>query len=127
MTHTIRKFSRRDFLKGWIFTSLAAVGGFIFGRENGWMDALEKSGESDWQITIDGQIVQQGRFIPGLRKDLHIPVKNGTAHIVLDGDRIFVHEDNNICPKKICSQMGAITHSGESIVCLPNKLVIRTL
>jgi hypothetical protein len=125
MTHTTRRFSRRDFLKGGVITGLATLGAFLLGRDNGWMDALEKTGEPDWQITIDGQVIQQGRFIPGSRKDLHIPVQNGTAHIVLDGDRIFVHEDNSICPKRICSLMGSITRSGESIVCLPNRLVIR--
>jgi hypothetical protein len=127
MTRINRKLNRRDLLKGGVFTGLAALGAFLFGRDNGWMDALEKTGQPDWQITIDGQLIQQGRFIPGLRKDLHIPVKNGMAHIVLDGNRILVHEDNDICPKRICSLMGSITRPGESIVCLPNKLVIRVL
>ena len=121
------RLNRRDFLKGGILAGLAALGTYLFRRENGMMDAPGKTGEPDWQITIDGRIVEQGGFIPGSRKDLHIPVKNGTAHIVLDGERIFVHEDNDICPKKICSMMGSITRPGESIVCLPNKLVLRVL
>jgi hypothetical protein len=121
------QLNRRDFLKGGIFTGLAALSAFLFRRENGLATVMEKTGEPDWQITIDGRIVEQGSFIPGSRKDMHIPVKNGTAHIVLDGGRIFVHEDNDICPKRICSMMGSITRPGESIVCLPNKLVLRVL
>jgi hypothetical protein len=122
-----KQLNRRDFLKGGIFAGLATLGATLFRRETALVNAMEKTGAPDWQITIDGRIVEQGGFIPGSRKDLHIPVKNGTAHIVLDGERIFVHEDNEICPKKICSMMGSITRPGESIVCLPNKLVVRVL
>jgi hypothetical protein len=127
MAYSNNKLSRRDFLRGGILFGLAILGGLVVRKKNGWKEALEKPVSSDWQITIDGQIIQQGRFMSGYRKDLYVQVKNGTAHIVLDGDRIFVHEDNDICPKKICSKMGSIARPGESIICLPNKLVIRVL
>lgn len=114
-----QRLSRRDFIKGGVLTIFSTVGVGLLRRE--------QAGEPEWQIMINGKLIQQGSFASGTRQDIYIPVLNGTAHIVLDGDRIFVHEDNNICPKKICSQMGSIRHSGEKITCVPNKLVVRIL
>lgn len=120
-----QRLSRRDFLKGGGFTSLTTLGMVLFHQWYVEADAIEPLGEPEWQITLAGKLILQGCFTPGSRKDLHVPVQNGIAHIVLDGNRIFVHKDNEICPKKICSLMGSISCSGESIICLPNRLVIR--
>lgn len=42
-----------------------------------------------------------------------IEIKNGAVHII-DTD----------CPKKICQQTGWIRHSAETIVCVPNQLLL---
>jgi hypothetical protein len=122
-----QKMDRRKFLKGTFLTGIAAIGVLIFPDKNRWADILGSVGQPQWQITVDDQVIKEGVFVAGVRKDLYLPVPNGTAHIVLDGGRIYVHEDNNICKKKICYLMGSITRSGESIICLPNQLVIRIL
>ncbi len=75
-----------------------------------------------------GELSEQGGFNPRFAEGpAHPCEKRDRRDIVLDGERIFVHEDNENCPKKICSMMGSITRPGESIVCLPNKLVLRVL
>ncbi|KGK90601.1 hypothetical protein DP73_07380 [Desulfosporosinus sp. HMP52] len=99
----------------------------MLGQKVTFANSLQTKTNPQWQITVDGKLVQAGTFAADLKKDLFIPVQNGTAHVSLEGNRIFVHQDNKVCEKKICSMMGAITKSGESITCLPNKLVIRVL
>lgn len=48
---------------------------------------------------------------------------NGNIHIVVEDKKIKVEEENS--PKHICSKQGFISSSNETIVCLPNKIVIK--
>ncbi|WP_207649710.1 NusG domain II-containing protein [Desulfosporosinus hippei] len=126
-TMIIQKITRRKFLLGGFSAGALSASAFLLGQKVTIADSLKSPTEPQWQITVDGKLVQAGTFVADLRKDLLIPVQNGTAHVILEGNRIFVHNDNTVCEKKICSMMGAITKSGECITCLPNKLVIRVL
>ena len=47
----------------------------------------------------------------------------GTAFLVVQKGR--AHLENAPCPLKICEAMGYIDRSGEVIVCLPNRIVVR--
>ncbi|PAB58615.1 NusG domain II-containing protein [Anaeromicrobium sediminis] len=50
---------------------------------------------------------------------------NNTGHIeVKDGSVRMLKMDKAICPKSICSQTGWINKEYESIVCLPNKIMV---
>ena len=49
--------------------------------------------------------------------------KNGTVKIVVKDNKIKVDSENS--PKHICSKQGYISKSYESIVCLPNEIVIK--
>jgi len=117
-----KDMDRRKFLVGGLAAGAVTLGALILPDKDIFADL-----ENQWQITVDGKIIQTGAFIPGAKKDLYLPVPNGTAHVILDGTRIYMHEDNTICEKKICSLMGSITQPGESITCLPNKLVVRVM
>ncbi len=48
---------------------------------------------------------------------------NGNVHIIVKDNKIKVDEENS--PKHICSKQGFISSSNETIVCLPNKIVIK--
>jgi hypothetical protein len=122
-----QQISRRDFLRGGIFSGATAIAMLIMKRQGIPSQTAGQAGGPRWEITVDGQIVEDGVLDPDGHSEIYIPVRNGMAHIVLDEGRIYVHEDNSICPKKICQLMGSIRHSGETIVCLPNKMVIRIL
>lgn len=115
--------SRRKFLSGSLAAGALALAGIFSGRNN--LLAASNPGALRWQITIDGKIVREGAVLPDRTEEVLIPVKNGAARVVLDHGRIYLPEDNTICPKKICSLMGSITRPGERITCLPNKLVVR--
>lgn len=122
--NTKEKINRRRFLKRSISLGVVAGGAIIVGQSEVLAQSLLQTSGVDWQITIDGQVVKEGNFSND-KTEFFIPVKNGKAHIVMDGHRIYVHEGSNICERKICAKMGAISESGESITCKPNKLVVR--
>ncbi len=61
------------------------------------------------------------------------PLQNGSEQIYVDGyqgESIIeisegrVHMVDSACPDKLCVRTGWISRPGESIVCLPNKVVI---
>ena len=60
-----------------------------------------------------------------LATDGRYPVKGplGTAHLVIQKGR--AHLENAPCPLKICESMGPIDRSGEIIVCIPNRIVVK--
>ena len=47
----------------------------------------------------------------------------GTAFLVVE--KGSAHLENSPCPLKICEAMGSIDRSGEIIVCLPNRIVVK--
>jgi len=60
-----------------------------------------------------------------LKVDGRHPVSGplGTAWLVVEKGR--AHLENAPCPLKICETMGPIEKSGEVIVCLPNRIVVK--
>lgn len=72
------------------------------------------------EITVDGKIVQT----LDLSKNTEVVVngyQGGTNRIVIENGKVHVQEAS--CPDKICIKQGTIEHTGESIVCLPNRMV----
>ncbi len=88
----------------WIFTS------FIIKEEG-----------ADVVITIDGEFYKQ----VSLREDQEIKISGDeTAANILkiqDGKADMVEAD---CPDKLCVHQKSISKNGETIVCLPNKVVV---
>lgn len=56
-------------------------------------------------------------------KEYDVKGYNGNVHIVVNNKKIKVEDENS--PKHICSKQGYISSSNETIVCLPNKIVIK--
>lgn len=53
-------------------------------------------------------------------REVHI---DGIGNIIINKGEVFVEEMS--CPDKLCEKTGHISKKGESIICLPNKLVIK--
>lgn len=72
-------------------------------------------------IEVDGKLV--GNF--SLEEDRFIPVdgKLGTTKVEIVGNGVRVLDSP--CPHKLCVKSGTISKSGETLVCLPNGVVIR--
>jgi len=71
-------------------------------------------------VTVDGKITAE---YP-LSEDRTSEIKNGDGYnllVIKDGKAYVEHAS---CPDGICSSHRPICHDGESIICLPNKVVI---
>ena len=89
---------------------LFAILGILLFREEG--DTVS--------VTVDGEIY--GTY--SLSKNAEIEIKSdlGTNVLVIkDGT---AHVEYATCPDGICSAHRPIRYSGESIICLPNKVVV---
>ena len=49
----------------------------------------------------------------------------GTNRLIIDNGK--AHIESASCPDKICANQHAVSKAGETIVCLPNKVVIRII
>ena len=68
-------------------------------------------------VTVDGQ--EYGRY--ALSKDVDIPI-NDTNYLIIKDGKADMLEAN--CPDHICVDQKAISKTGETIVCLPNKVIV---
>ncbi len=76
------------------------------------------------EITVDGKVVET----LDLNHDTEVLVngyQGGTNRIVIQGGK--VHVSDATCPDKICIHQGTIEHTGESIVCLPNRMIAQII
>lgn len=71
-------------------------------------------------VTIDGK--KYGTY--SLEKDQTIDIKSdyGTNELVIKDKKAKVEEAS--CPDKLCVHQHAINKTGQTIVCLPNKVVV---
>ncbi len=79
-----------------------------------------RSGSSEsavCRITVDGELY--GTY--DLSKDQVIEIGNTNVCRIQDGKAEMISAD---CPDQICVDSIAISRNGESIVCLPNRIVV---
>ena len=69
------------------------------------------------EITIDGELY--GTY--PLAYEQTIAVSDTNQLTIKDGKAKMIHAD---CPDQLCVNQKAISKDGESIICLPNKVVI---
>lgn len=83
---------------------------------------LRKTADSV-QVLQDGELT--GTY-PLLEDDtIVIPEKEGEGYnlLMISGGKAFLSDAD--CPDKLCVKQGSISRNGESIICLPHKLVVR--
>lgn len=69
------------------------------------------------QITVDGKVRGEYR----LSSDQEIDIDGTNKLIIKDGKADMVWAD---CPDKVCVNQNPISKNGESLVCLPNKVMV---
>ena len=108
------KFSKIDIV---ITVAVLAIGLFI-----GAFVLLQGTAASQVVVTQDG--VEIGCY--PLNEDLEqrIATADGSEYNILQiaGGRACMLDAS--CPDQLCVKMGYISHAGQSIICLPHKLVI---
>lgn len=59
-----------------------------------------------------------------LKNDGEYSIVSGGYHYVLRVENGTVSVAYSDCPDKVCVRSGRISHSGESVVCIPGRLVV---
>ncbi len=76
------------------------------------------------RILADGAQVAE-LDLPQGKRSLSITGYQGLSHLEVDGDRVRMVD--SACPDKLCVRRGWVSRPGESIVCLPNRVVIEVV
>lgn len=71
-------------------------------------------------VTLDGSTY--GEY--SLNKDQTIEIENGDKSNVLIIENGAVYMKDASCPDEVCIHQGSISKTGQSIICLPNKIVV---
>ena len=124
MSASGRKPRRRMLSRWWapadILLVLAVIGLSAFLIMNGVASAGDDV-DLEVIISVNGQEVLAFPLKEG-RRELVIDGFQGKSYVeIVDGR---VHMIDSACPDKLCVNMGWKSHSGESIICLPNRVVI---
>ena len=81
-------------------------------------------GGSEVRITVDGQLY--GTYALSEPQEIPIELEGRTANVVVieNGEARMLDAD---CPDGLCMHQGAISRDGQTIVCLPHKLVVEVV
>lgn len=83
----------------------------------------EEKNERQIVIETNGNVLKKIPMEDGMKlQDIHINLENG-KYIDLAVDENGVYVKDVICPDKLCQKTGLVSKVGQSIVCLPNKVV----
>jgi len=99
----------------WLYLCLALVGALfaglrLFGAEEGSVVQVRVSGEvrAEYSLSEDADVVVDG--------------KGGTNRLKIAGGEAWIEEAS--CPDGLCVHMGKISKTGQSVICLPNQVVV---
>ena len=99
-----------DFIVVGLLIAVAAVG-FVLIR-------LFSAPSVTVTISQNNKIVYEGK----IDEDKEICLQNNT--VIIQNGEVFMESSN--CKNQICVKHKKISRSGESIICLPNKVIIET-
>ena len=71
-------------------------------------------------VTMNGQLV--GTY--SLKQDQEIPIGETNYLVIEDGQAVMIEAD---CLDQLCVNHKSISKIGETIVCLPNKLIVEVV
>ena len=101
--------------KDWVLIAIIiVVAGLAFFLHN----LLGAKGASCVVVKVDGKI--EGTY--SLGEDQEISINGGTNTLVIKNNRAKMKEAD--CPDQLCVNQKAISKNNESIICLPNKVVV---
>lgn len=72
------------------------------------------------RVKIDGQVIKTLDL--NENQTFNIYGDNGTNTLIISNGKAYVKDAD--CPDKICVSQGKISKEGQSIICLPHKVVI---
>ncbi len=108
-----KRLRRNDILFVAVLLAIIAIAGaclYLFGTEG---DTVT--------VSVDGKIIATYPLNEDLTQDIRTG-KDGLNRLIIRDGKAWVEEAS--CPDGICAAHKPIHREGESIVCLPNKVVI---
>ena len=81
---------------------------------------LRKSGPAGYVVTHHGEEIASGT----LREVRRIEVE-GEHHLTITCDGTEVYVSHSDCPTQDCVRTGAVSVPGQSIVCLPEQVIVK--
>jgi hypothetical protein len=101
------------------------IGGIIaFGCILGLVILLTQHKGNIVQVRVDGTIIENLQMTDNLTYEIN-GVNGGTNLLIIQGGEAWVEEAS--CPDGLCKNMGKISQVGQSVICLPNKVVVEIL
>lgn len=86
--------------------------------------ALTKKGGNVVQVSVDG--VVQSTYLLSENGEYTIDGYNGGKNtLVIQSGKAYVIDSS--CPDHLCEYMGTIDTVGQSIICLPNRVVVEVI
>jgi len=87
---------------------------FVYGKEGAYV-----------RVTVDGEVYAEYPLYEERRVRLEYEGREGFNELVIgEGKASVVSAD---CPDELCVRQRAVSRTGESIICLPHKLVITVI
>lgn len=84
-------------------------------------NSVVEAAEKEVVVSVDGKV--EARYTLSEKEKLYtIDNKYGKNTFAITSDGVHMVESD--CKDQICIHMGHITRAGESIICLPNRLII---
>jgi hypothetical protein len=101
------------------------IGGIIaFGCVLGLVILLTQHKGNIVQVRVDGTIIENLQMTDNLTYEIN-GVNGGTNLLIIQDGEAWVEEAS--CPDGLCKNMGKISQVGQSVICLPNKVVVEIL
>ncbi len=72
------------------------------------------------RIMVDGKLIDSFNISHDV--ETTVTTKNGKNTVIIENGEVYVQDAD--CPDKICVNHKPISNTGETIICLPHKLVI---
>ena len=112
------KKKRNDLL---LIGCLLALGIFSFLSVEWYKTSTTKNAQV--VVFVDG--TETGRYLLAQDEEILIKGTKGDNLLVIKNGKAWVEEAE--CPDKLCVHTGKISRNGETIVCLPNKIVVEVV
>lgn len=78
--------------------------------------------ENTVEIYLDSELIYSAQLVEGVSDTIEV---DEVAHNTIEIDGVSVRVTDSTCYDHVCENTGYIEKSGEIIVCMPNKLLIK--
>lgn len=85
----------------------------------------QKFNQNIVKISVDNELYSEFELSSTYNDSFTIHSRQGYNTVVINNGMVSITEAD--CPDKLCVQKGEISHAGDILVCLPNKLVIEII